>query len=563
MMADDDMLMLFFQQDAIFARPTVLGHSAESSHPTRRASQHVMPNTLSTAFTTLSSVAMDELYALEREEAIRRAEYEARHADVLRRAEATARLTAAGTLLSHSQSTTTSPVSTPWLSSPSHLGEGSGGTDGGGYFGLSSERDRHRDDDREREDRRRRMSNHSYSLGHLVDHSSSHRTTAGYHHYHPHPYQTASSSHHRHFVGQIPDESPSPVSSEPELLPVSPQAPTSSQRGSSMFSLADGPSAASAAPNGGSHHASYTPSTSPFLGPLRTLNIHSTEPSRAPSPILLPPASMPISPGPNTVTYGSSSSNIPSTTSSATTSPYMSARSVPASRRRSLNSAYLSSEGNGSGLPGTLMYAPHSSSSHYHHHHHHNHHPSSSTSVYNLPTPQLSSGPSSGGSSPRSAFSSRAPSPPASASSSSATTPTTGPGSHHQPYPHHHHHHHHLAHSVRMAFGMTPIHPNGPSTSSGGAGAGSTGSRRSKTNSNVILPSERSGMMVKSMPTSRSGSPPITLAPLNFPALARPGGIEGGVGVSGGLPAGGEGGVGEKVELPHFKEVEAAVRAGL
>ncbi|KAJ7022758.1 hypothetical protein C8F04DRAFT_233618 [Mycena alexandri] len=39
------------------------------------------------AFTTLSSVAMDELYALERQEALRRAEYEARHAAALRRAE--------------------------------------------------------------------------------------------------------------------------------------------------------------------------------------------------------------------------------------------------------------------------------------------------------------------------------------------------------------------------------------------------------------------------------------------------------------------------------------------
>ncbi|KAJ3823748.1 hypothetical protein F5880DRAFT_482642 [Lentinula raphanica] len=40
-----------------------------------------------TPFTTLSSVAMDELYTLERQEALRRAEYEARHAEALRRAE--------------------------------------------------------------------------------------------------------------------------------------------------------------------------------------------------------------------------------------------------------------------------------------------------------------------------------------------------------------------------------------------------------------------------------------------------------------------------------------------
>ncbi|KAJ7143565.1 hypothetical protein C8R43DRAFT_1014561 [Mycena crocata] len=49
-------------------------HKATTAHP-------------HSAFTTLSSVAMDELYALERQEALRRAEYEARHAEALRRAE--------------------------------------------------------------------------------------------------------------------------------------------------------------------------------------------------------------------------------------------------------------------------------------------------------------------------------------------------------------------------------------------------------------------------------------------------------------------------------------------
>ena len=40
---------------------------------------------------------------------------------------------------------------------------------------------------------------------------------------------------------------------------------------------------------------SFTPSTSPFLGPFRTLNLHSTNTSRAPSPMLLPSSYRPHS----------------------------------------------------------------------------------------------------------------------------------------------------------------------------------------------------------------------------------------------------------------------------
>jgi zinc finger protein CreA/MIG len=55
------------------------------SYASAPASAYHLPST--SAFNTLSSVAMDELYELEQQEARRRAEYQARHAEALRRAE--------------------------------------------------------------------------------------------------------------------------------------------------------------------------------------------------------------------------------------------------------------------------------------------------------------------------------------------------------------------------------------------------------------------------------------------------------------------------------------------
>lgn len=77
---------------------------------------------------------MDELYTLEREEAIRRAEYEARHAEALRRATNPHDAKPAV----RSKSETASPVSTPYRSNIPLAGGGDGG-----YFGTSSERDVH------------------------------------------------------------------------------------------------------------------------------------------------------------------------------------------------------------------------------------------------------------------------------------------------------------------------------------------------------------------------------------------------------------------------------------
>ena len=106
----------------------------------------------------------------------------------------------------------------------------------------------------------------SHSTGQMIDGEQRRRhivwTTRP--HSHAHPYTLA---HSRGTAQQ--DDSPSPRSID-EDLPVSVRTP-----GSYM-----------------------TPTTSPFLGGLSTLNIHSAQPSRAPSPIMLPPpATRPGSPG--------------------------------------------------------------------------------------------------------------------------------------------------------------------------------------------------------------------------------------------------------------------------
>jgi zinc-finger protein CreA/MIG len=149
-------------------------------------------------------------------------------------------------------------------------------------------------------------------------------------------------------------------------------------------------------------------------------------------------------------------------------------------------------------------------------------HPASHThstlsSPYGFTTPALSSGPSSSGSSPSSHPHSRAPSP-----------PHAHPSHHSQS--HHVHSSPYLAHSVRVAFGMTPIHTPAP------------------------LPQVHahvpSGFAGASMPSSRAGSPPIKLAPLRVPSPSVLGDERGGKSPKMG-----------GVALPGFSEVEAATRA--
>jgi zinc-finger protein CreA/MIG len=136
---------------------------------------------------------------------------------------------------------------------------------------------------------------------------------------------------------------------------------------------------------------------------------------------------------------------------------------------------------------------------------------------HGLTTPALSSGPSSNGSSPSSHPHSRAPSP-------------THPHPSHHSQSYHSHSHPYLAHSVRAAFGMTPIHATVPLPPGYVHVAG--------------------GSAVPSMPTSRAGSPPIKLAPLRVPSPSALGNERGGKSPR----VGG-------VALPGFSEIEAATRA--
>ncbi|KAG1818497.1 uncharacterized protein BJ212DRAFT_1497001 [Suillus subaureus] len=523
-----------------YARPTSLA-SYEPSHP-RRSQTHIPVSSNPSAFSTLSSLAMDELYALEREEALRRAEYEARHAEALRRAEYEARNAEAIYFRGRtSKSASNSPVhSTISLkTAPSD-----------GYFGVSSTRDWNEDEDIRSSDRfmraKRRMSGPAWQMTPMSQDPRSVPALP------PYPEaskpRTLNSTLHppayRHLVTH--EDSPSPLSSDSDTH-VAAQHPQSraTYPGPAEFSPPSGIKAT---------EFTFTPSTSPFLGPLRTLNLHSANPSRAPSPISLPPVDVPISPIDEPIRQRSRRSSIVS-------SPPTRGAFFPASRK----------QGSGSfepiphvrTYPGQLSLAAQAQVS--------------ERALHNLPTPQLSSGPSSSGSSPGSStyplvgngmYSSK----PVFESGAITTSPSgSRPNS-----PPHPHTNHHLAYSVRMAFGMTPINASHPPRNTSwpnshhlGMGMSTGLKNKARSTTNVFASN--------SVPASRSNSPPITLPPLNLGASESTGDKEG-EGEGEGLPMDLDedesssddegtfmntgGGKREKVELPGFKEFEAATRSG-
>ncbi|OCH88664.1 hypothetical protein OBBRIDRAFT_813513 [Obba rivulosa] len=534
-----------------YARPTAL-YAAGPSHLDFHAPAvpHGFPQeqafpfaTNPNAFTALSSIAMEELYALERAEALRRAEYEIRHSEALRRAEYETRhadiLSMHGRL---SKSAATTPMMTPsFYPAQPPAGEEAG------YFGMSTERDRlpgpggadeeHAHDPRGGVKHRRRLSAssrlHPHASGHVVDASHPHRTHGHGHGAGPHPHGHAPWAHpyhhpahatsHRQGLHVSHDDSPSPISSDSDSLhPV--QSPLSAPvHPGAGHGPGEHPAHSQHPPKPSAGEFIFTPSTSPFLGGLRTLNIHSGTPSRAPSPFRLPP---PIEGA--TDEHGQ----------------LYDPRTRKLSVAGSPPSGGLSGRNAKRGSSGDLVnYAVFAGHPHAGEHTVHLsavvpgfHMPyTSERTLPPLPTPQLSSGPSSSGSSPRShphplsAASSRPPSPPA--------------GAH--PRPAHgrdHPHHHHLAHSVRVAFGMTPIHPR-PKYASGLAHAAHPGQD----------PADAA-----SLPPSRASSPPIRLPPLKFPSSpALPAGRDDAHRAAG-LEGAAEGVKGEKVELPGFSEFAAA-----
>lgn len=526
-------------QSESYARPTALYTTDVPLHgehiPPVPDTSHIMtPNP--SAFSALSSVAMEELYALERAEALRRAEYEIRHSEVLRRAEYEARhadiLTIHGRV---SKSASTTPLMSPFYP-PQPMDEGN-------YF-PARDRDSIPVDSHHRKhgrrlsgsSRREHAASHPHSAGYNVEARSqlhSHGSSGASHSF-PHP--TFSSQRSHIHVGL--EDCPSPVSSDSDSIHVS-HSPTRSMAIHAPVAHV-GYMDHAALPHGSTSAGAdlaFTPSTSPFLGGLRKLNIHSAVPSRAPSPFHLPPPSVDSPVEGYLPRHGAVTDSPP--------------RTKLGSRKRNSTGDLVSLtqvSSNGS------LYQPYSND----------------RSLPYLPTPQLSSGPSSNGSSPRShantlisgsaipgsgslsASSSRAPSPPHWSQYQKAPTHVSHhPRERDQP-------HHHLAHSVRVAFGMTPIHPRTR------PGSSSMSQAPTRSFSDVSIASHFAfsdpGDSAPSMPGSRASSPPIKLAPLKLPPSpsSHRSGVVGVRDLLNDDTNASEITPPERVELPRFSEIEAA-----
>ena len=512
---------------------------------------------------------MDELYLLEQEEAIRRAEYETRRAEALRRAESQSRQSqvAPSAFYPHpryrlSKSATTSPIMTNALA----LGSAPVSESSNNVSPLSTGRCSYPSPSMEntRPSSKRRLSGpawpspqhqqqkdspltQSRSSGHLVD-----SMRASTHHYGTwtHPYQHHQSHRQEAVNGrttgshtqQQHEDSPSPISSDSEPLGQDGLHKTQSQP--KMFHL-HGPSASQSRTCAHIHNRSldnyspplypsstvrttpssdfaFTPSTSPFLGPMRTLNIHSATPSRAPSPIFLPPG------------YGDEAARLPLSHSRAGSvafgSPPLTSNSFVHRKQQHRR---------GDGHPG--------SSPHY------------GCVSSQLPTPQLSCGPSScgsssgsfihgppylhaqhqlgentGGSGTLSAANSRAPSPIHRGPRPSPPSSTSASISFHHTSNNNNSHTHHLAHSIRTALGMTPIYSHSPSgrssppppplsmprnTSWSGSGSWQgllSNQHQHHQPSHSMYNHQLHRGANPSLPGSRSGSPPIRLPPLKM-----------------------------------------------
>ncbi|KAI0795190.1 hypothetical protein BC629DRAFT_1592704 [Irpex lacteus] len=511
-----------------YARPTALYSTDAPHHPNGRPTPAADPAFIHpsnpSAFGALSSVAVEELYALERAEALRRAEYEIRHNEMLRRAEYEARH--AEILSMHgrvSKSASTTPLMSP-------------------EYGTHSDRDGYfepRQHDHLVVDPHMRHRNHSRRLSATASRREHHTVDSRIHpHAHAvlsHPYHHPTHKPHRH-AGQ--DECPSPPSSDSDSIHVTHSPVRASAIHAPVAGYTDTLVSHSEHKTPSSEVA-FTPSTSPFLGGMRKLNIHSALPSRVPSPIHLPPPSMgnPVD-GYHHVAEGSP-------------------KAMLGSRKRN-STGDLVSLTQYSNMAGLYQPYPYSND----------------RSVAYLPTPQLSSGPSSSGSSPRShanslssgpqvsgslsTSSSRAPSPPLWAQQHSKAAPS------HPRDRDHPHHHQHLAHSVRVAFGMTPIHPRARPTASASQ-HNQTRPFSDVLHSTHFAAGEHGDLSSASVPHSRASSPPIKLAPLKLsstpsspPLRSAPLSVKGLLNSDsppGPAPATA---VPERVELPRFSEVEAA-----
>ena len=520
---------------------------------------------------------MDELCALEREEALRRAEYEARHAEALRRAESQSRHLK-GVIDLHSQprsqrlskSATTSPIMRDGLTLTAlndPLGPRSESPP------LSPATSGHPDSFRVKSKRRlsgpawmltpQDQSHHhptipqSRSSGHLVEtmlHSPYHNNSWAQPY---HQYRHSGEADRR--GKQAYDEIPSPISSDGEQhldRVESPKRIFHMHGATTSYSAEHSPPYySSSMRTTTSVEAAYTPSTSPFLGPLRTLNIHSSNPSRAPSPVLLPP--------PATDRGHDSRDGIipedrmtPSRTSSVYGSPPSSGLYMRFSGKAPQAQQFSSKRPE---APFTFQ--------------------NSTVPSSQVPTPALSSAPSSSGSSPGRAH---IPSPTiltpqhrencnvsgtVSASNSRPPSPHHPRGSPKSVHASKHlhsssgNHNTHLAHSVRVAFGMTPIHSHPASRRSSPPPLPRNTSWSTMTGSYHQHAPYNFGQASLGLPGSRPGSrapsPPIILPALKM----APDGVK--IKDDDRMDIEANRRSSEKIELPHFSEFEAATRIPL
>ncbi|KAG8214533.1 hypothetical protein J3R82DRAFT_9594 [Butyriboletus roseoflavus] len=481
-----------------YARPTSLSSYEVSHHPRRSQTQLPIPNP--SAFSALSSVAMDELYTLEREEALRRAQYEARHAEALRRAEYEARSAEVIYFRGRpTKSATTSPVSTPF-----HTGLSlNGAANDVGHWPVEEDPSR---------TARRRMSGPCWQMTPMAQDSSRSaalpqaRTTAL-----PHP------PAYRHLATH--EDSPSPLSSDSDsILP---------------------------------HHATQHSSHAPFARsqrswPLRRGFCFSARDVGCQARVhvyALPQARSLGHFGRSIFTRQTPPARqghgLRQHASIAASSP-------GASRKRSSGEvSQMATLPHVHTYPGQLSLAA-----------------QADRSFYSLPTPQLSSGPSSSssGSSPgsfthplqgggypvRPTFETAPMT--QSPSSSRPASPSHGVSNNGA-------HGHHLVHSVRLAFGMTPINPSGPPRNTSWPST-----KPAKLNGSPSANIKSNTFSSASVPVSRSGSPPITLPPLKLKSTSLNKDLSSCKETNGSDDEGTREKNSCKIELPGFREFEAATR---
>ncbi|KAJ7913536.1 hypothetical protein B0H13DRAFT_1873809 [Mycena leptocephala] len=250
------------EADTGYARPTDVDREylrddhGHRPHDASRRPPH-------SAFTTLSTVAMDELYALERQEALRRAEYEARHAAALRRAESQ----------SHPHPSSQQQQAQQAQAHDPHAHSHSQHDHDAAPYRLSHAREREKS-----------SKNHRRLSGPAWQMTPASREPAVL----PLPPPSTHSRSASHIVSPTSSSHPMPFGEDRRASASPPTSSGDAASDSEMLTMRCGSNSNSnnsSASGSGAWHP--TPSTSPFLGPLRTLTLQSRAPS--PPPLVLSP----------------------------------------------------------------------------------------------------------------------------------------------------------------------------------------------------------------------------------------------------------------------------------